>query len=116
MPKGGWEHKYHPREGRSKPRSFFEEDPIPPAPPNHYDVLGVDMTITHEELVKAAKEKRIRTHPDKFSKCELSKDEMAKVTANSQDVGLAADILTDPAKRAQYDFDVRMWRTLHGKK
>ena len=86
-----------------------EED----APPNHYRTLDIDPSSTHEEVLRAARKKRIETHPDKFIKDGLPSEGLTKVIETSKNVGWAADILCDPKKRQKYDIELRVWRATH---
>jgi len=62
--------------------------------------------VTQAELVKAARKKRVETHPDKFSGRNISPAEVDAIIETSKTVGHAADILCDPAARAKYDGEV----------
>ena len=56
--------------------------------------------------MKAARKKRVETHPDKFSGRNISPAEVDAIIETSKTVGHAADILCDPAARAKYDGEV----------
>jgi curved DNA-binding protein CbpA len=66
--------------------------------------------VTQAELVKAARKKRIETHPDKFSGRNISPAEVDAIIETSKTVGHAADILCDPAARAKYDGETATWK------
>jgi len=66
--------------------------------------------VTQAELVKAARKKRVETHPDKFSGRNISPAEVDAIIERSKTVGHAADILCDPVERAQYDSEVAAWK------
>jgi len=66
--------------------------------------------VTQAELVKAARKKRVETHPDKFSGRNISPAEVDAIIETSKTVGHAADILCDPAARAKYDGEVAAWK------
>jgi molecular chaperone DnaJ/curved DNA-binding protein len=58
----------------------------------HYDTLGVTKSATPEELKKAYRKLASQHHPDKGGD-----------TAKFQEIQTAYDVLSDPAKRSQYD-------------
>lgn len=60
--------------------------------------------------MKAARKKRIETHPDRFSGRNISPAEVDEIIEKSKTVGHAADILCDPVTRVQYDDEVAAWR------
>lgn len=61
-------------------------------PMNHYETLGVTTTATEAEIKKAYKKLASKHHPDKGGDQEKFKEIQA-----------AYDVLSDPAKKAQYD-------------
>lgn len=60
--------------------------------PNHYDVLGVARDATPEEIKAAFRKKSSEHHPDKGGDA-----------AAMQAVNRAYEVLSDPARRSQYD-------------
>ena len=55
-----------------------------------------DLTLMVENrIAKAAKMMRIKTHPDKLKKPEMSEEETSKIDLEAQQVGQAADVLMD---------------------
>jgi len=66
--------------------------------------------VTQDELKKAARKKRVETHPDKFSGRNISPAEVDAIIETSKTVGHAADILCDPAARLKYDGEVVAWK------
>lgn len=60
--------------------------------PTHYETLGVPEDITHDELKKVVRRLQRENHPDLGGDIE-----------RSAEINVAADILLDPAARAQYD-------------
>lgn len=64
---------------------------------NYYQLLGVETTATTEEIQRAYREKAKEYHPDKNN---------GHHTANKlfQFINDAKDVLTDPAKRMEYDY------------
>ena len=112
-PKGS-EHKprerkqQNPNAGSSKP-GRREEKPSPPRtaakPPtvDYYALIGIPITATHDEILKATKKARIANHPDRFIGKNLPPQELAQVTERSKCIGQACDILESPRDRAIYD-------------
>lgn len=93
---------------KDKPRGETLADIIEEvAMPDHYGTLGISMQATAFEIKKAAKEKRILSHPDKFKKSGMSSRELKKIDEWASAVGQAADVLTDPEQKRVYD---RAWR------
>ncbi|MCJ1425545.1 hypothetical protein MMC29_003445 [Sticta canariensis] len=79
-------------------------------PPNHYATLGISSTSSAEEIEKAARQKRIETHPDRLKrKPGLSAQELEAIDINAKNIGFAAEVLGDPALRRQYDVVYRQW-------
>lgn len=70
----------------------------------------MEPSATQADLVKAARKKRIETHPEKFSGRNLAPAEVDKIIERSKTVGNAADILCDPVARLQYDDKVAAWK------
>ncbi|KAI9874150.1 MAG: hypothetical protein M1830_010137 [Pleopsidium flavum] len=69
----------------------------------HYEVLGVSPDVDRATLEKAAKLARITAHPDKRVRPEMSSEEKQAINEEAAKVGQAADILTNPRKRAVYN-------------
>ena len=73
-------------------------------PRSHYATLGISPHSSHEQILKAAKEMRVRTHPDRLKRGRgLTEAQEMKIDAEAALVGQAADILSDPELRAKYD-------------
>ncbi|CAF9927140.1 hypothetical protein IMSHALPRED_007132 [Imshaugia aleurites] len=78
--------------------------------PDHYKRLGIGPHSSHEEVLKAAKEVRVRTHPDRLKRQEgLTDEQMRVIDVEAALVGQAADVLTDPVLRSRYDCNVYRW-------
>ena len=73
---------------------------------NHYQVLGIGRYCSHDEVVRAAKEMRVRMHPDRRKRLGMTEVEMKVVDEEAARVGMAADVLTDPELRERYDVKV----------
>lgn len=96
----------------------FEEE-FPEAPtenknggrlPDYYAQLGISGDSSHEQVLKAAKEMRVKTHPDRLKRREgLTDEEKRAIDAEAALVGQAADVLSDPDLRREYDRTVRRW-------
>jgi len=104
--------EYKQREERAKEheRRQRPQDNEPGLPQDLYGILDVPPSVTQAELMKAAKKKRIATHPDRFSGRNNSPAEVDAIIERSKQVGHAADILCDPAARVKYEGQVVAWR------
>lgn len=72
--------------------------------PDYYKRLGISRDSSHEQVLKAAKEMRVKTHPDRRKRREgLTVEEERKIDAEAKLVGQAADVLSDPVLREKYD-------------
>ena len=89
--------------GTESPTSIRSEK----GPPDHYARLGISRNSTQEQVVKAAKEMRVKMHPDRRKRglngLRLSGQEMRIIDEEAALVGMAADILSDPDLRLKYD-------------
>ena len=63
---------------------------------DYYEVLGVERTVTTEDLKKSYRKLAVKYHPDK-------NPGDAKAEEHFKELGEAYDILADPNKRAAYD-------------
>ena len=78
--------------------------------PDHYAWLGIGKDSSHEQVLKAAKEMRVKTHPDRLKRREgLTEEEMTVIDKEAALVGQAADVLSDPELRYRYDCKMRGW-------
>ncbi|KAL9611064.1 MAG: hypothetical protein Q9167_004276 [Letrouitia subvulpina] len=77
---------------------------------NFYDRLGVSLSASQSEISKAAKMKRIETHPDRVKREGMTDLELAAIDTRAKDIGEAADILGDERKRRRYDQLLRSGR------
>ena len=79
--------------------------------PDYYQRLGIGPHSSHEQVLKAAKEMRVKTHPDRLKRREgLSEEQERKIDTDAALVGQAADVLSDPALREKYDRSVGVVR------
>lgn len=77
----------------------------------HYITLGVSPSAHQDEIKRAAKKRRVETHPDRLKrKPGLSQRQKASIDEEAAKVGYAADILSDPVSRMRYDQKVRAGR------
>ncbi|KAL8904016.1 MAG: hypothetical protein Q9171_007198 [Xanthocarpia ochracea] len=92
------------------------KDVVKDIPPNYYARLGLSEDATAEEIKKASKMMRVKTHPDQVKRGNpnMTEEDMAKVTATAANVGEAADVLEDPRKKMEYDERIRVWKRKHG--
>lgn len=63
----------------------------------YYELLGVESTVTENELKKAYRKKALQLHPDK------NRDNIEEATAKFSIVRAAYEVLSDPQERAWYD-------------
>ncbi|KAG2121066.1 DnaJ domain-containing protein [Suillus discolor] len=69
--------------------------------PDYYALLNVSKTATPEEIRQAYKRESLRTHPDRFSNA--TETERKTATEKFQAVADAYYVLSDPARRKEYD-------------
>ncbi|MCJ1469166.1 hypothetical protein MMC07_007799 [Pseudocyphellaria aurata] len=87
--------------------------PVPANKPvvgKYYSLLNISPTASHEDVVRAARQARIDTHPDRLCRPELSDHSRAQIVEQAKEVGRAADVLCDVRKRRDYDEDVKFGR------
>lgn len=70
---------------------------------DYYALLGISRGATQAEVLKAAKKKRIETHPDRHSGQYISPLMFDAMVERAMLVGQAADVLGDSSKRLKYD-------------
>ncbi|KAL8707973.1 MAG: hypothetical protein Q9225_007672 [Loekoesia sp. 1 TL-2023] len=80
---------------------------IPDGVPDFYGYLNTHPLSSHEDIIQAARKRRVEVHPDKLKKSGMTDEELRKIDQTAKQVGWAADILLDPAKRAKYDMELR---------
>ena len=68
---------------------------------SHYDVLQLESQATPDEIKRAFRRLSMEHHPDKNGNSEES-------TRTFQEINEAYDVLSDPAKRSNYDFELKM--------
>ena len=92
----GWGDDYEEigKRGNSKEENEFRESVANNNLPNYYDILGVEINATAEEIKKNFRELAKKTHPDKTK--ENSEQEMIKINK-------AYEILSDEEARKNYD-------------
>jgi DnaJ-class molecular chaperone len=69
--------------------------------PDYYATLGVGSTASPEEIRGAYKKESLRSHPDRFPNATTS--ERQRHTARFQSLADAYYVLSDTARRAEYD-------------
>ena len=82
------------KRGNSKEESEFREGVTNNNLPNYYEVLGVEINATAEEIKKNFRELAKKTHPDKTK--EDSEEEMIKINK-------AYEVLSDNISKERYD-------------
>ena len=86
--------------------SVWEEEP-----PDHYAILGVEPNSSPVTIGRAARRKRVETHPDKLKRSEgLSTADLLQIDVEAKQVGWAADILCNTESRRNYDHQLQNWR------
>ena len=70
-------------------------------PRSHYDVLQLDSQATPDEIKRAFRRLSMELHPDKNGNSEESKRAF-------QEINEAYNVLGDPEKRGNYDFELQM--------
>ncbi|KAL9010397.1 MAG: hypothetical protein Q9173_004661 [Seirophora scorigena] len=78
--------------------------------PDLYGCLDLFVWSPQEEIVQAARRRRIEVHPDKVKKPNMTDKELRRIDEIAMEVGQAADILSDPVKRAKYDRELEQQR------
>ena len=68
-----------------------------------YALLGISRWATQAEVLKAAKKKRIETHPDRLGCRYIMPLTYDALVERAMIVGHAADVLCDPLTRLKYD-------------
>lgn len=76
----------------------------------YYTLLNVGPSASHEEMLRAARDARVKAHPDRFHRSSLSDQSWALILDNAKEVGRAADVLCDERDRQKYDSDVKYGR------
>ena len=84
------------------------ENSTPPL--DHYAALNISHNATEAEIIKAARKRRIETHPDKFAGKFYTQKEADAINTRAQNVGLAADVLCDATARRRYDGEMAQWK------
>lgn len=72
-----------------------------------YKSLKVSPDVSHDEIVHAARKRRIEVHPDRRKLPGMSPSELSRIDNEAQEVGLAADTLCDEVSREKYDKALR---------
>ena len=92
----GWGDDYEEigKRGNSKEENEFRESVANNNLPNYYEILGVDINATAEEIKKNFRELAKKTHPDKTK--ENSEEEMIKINK-------AYEVLSDEISKERYD-------------
>ena len=82
------------KRGNSKEEREFKEGVANNNLPNYYDILGVEINATAEEIKKKFRELAKKTHPDKTK--EDTEEEMIKINK-------AYEVLSDKISKERYD-------------
>lgn len=113
--------KKNPRNSKSRARDTHTADrgrsnshrgttPEDTLPPNHYATLDILSTSSPSSVEKAARLKRIATHPDRLKRQPgLSAHDLDAIDIRAKNVGFAAEVLKDAGLRQKYDLVYRQW-------
>lgn len=107
-----------PRQAHSGAKGFFKtyreeikssplRQPEPKLVGDLYKSLKVSPDASHDEIVHAARRRRIEVHPDRRKLPGMSPSDVSRINMEAQEVGLAADTLCDEASREKYDKALR---------
>lgn len=100
----------------AKESSHASRDEIKTSPPRQpapklagdlYKFLKVSPNASHDDIVYAARKRRIEVHPDRRKLPGMSPLEISRIDNEAQEVGLAADTLCDEVSREKYDRALR---------
>lgn len=81
-----------------------------PSVGKYYALLKVSLKASHKEVLRAARNARIKAHPDRLYRSGLSQQSWAKIVEKAKEVGRAADVLCDVRERRKYDYGVKKRR------
>lgn len=73
---------------------------------NFYDILDIERSASQEGIKKAYKKLALIHHPDKHS--DAPPDEITEQQEIFKKIGNAYEVLSDPQKKADYDFQNQM--------
>ncbi|MCJ1452906.1 hypothetical protein MMC28_003251 [Mycoblastus sanguinarius] len=115
---GQKENSKQQKDSSRKPKWNPKPPPSPPrqdGPLDIYAILKVHPQSSAGDIKRAARERRIETHPDRMKRKNMSRQEEARIDEEAKLVGWAADIVLDAEKRAQHDWEVQGWKAKHGR-
>lgn len=109
--KGEAEHDQRPTSSRHAPPSAHGRRGVEPTPARTtlYDTLAVPMTATTEEIRRAFKRLTLQCHPDKM--VNAPEEQQLEALELFKSINNAHLILSDPARRAEYDITILMEAT-----
>ena len=96
-----------PKEDKELPSA--RKTPQEEGPVDVYAILHINPRCSHDEAKRAARERRIATHPDRFTRRGVSEAEEKRIIENAKMVGFAADIVLDLVKRREHDRSMLEW-------
>lgn len=70
---------------------------------NYYQILGIDRNASHKMIRQACKKLALIHHPDRH--CDATEDVIRTQERIFKEIGKAYEVLSDPAKRLQFDRD-----------
>ncbi|GJJ09483.1 hypothetical protein Clacol_003706 [Clathrus columnatus] len=74
---------------------------MPSTFPDYYQLLSIPQTATQEDVRQAYRKESLRTHPDRLTNA--TTEEKRKATEKFQAIADAYYVLSDPARRKEYD-------------
>ncbi|KAL8655449.1 MAG: hypothetical protein Q9226_003042 [Calogaya cf. arnoldii] len=98
------------------PKASPKRPPKPPINPktravmNLYEILGVKLGSSPEDIKRAAKKRRVECHPDRLKRLDMSTAELQAIEDRAQRVGGAAEVLLDPELRKRYNRRLKQGR------
>ncbi|KAL9126879.1 MAG: hypothetical protein Q9217_004137 [Psora testacea] len=93
-----------PPRSSTPPRYRSSKTPSQPVTiPDHYATLGLRFSAGASDIKRAARQKRIETHPDRLKKPGMSEAELSRIDETAKKVGMAAEVLKDEKTKREYD-------------
>lgn len=94
-----WRKENTTNDRNARPKAEGSSQGIPPL----YQYLKVHPASSHDAIAEAARKRRIEVHPDRLKRPGMTQSEVKEIDERAKDVGYAADVLLDAAKRSKYD-------------
>ncbi|KAL8917811.1 MAG: hypothetical protein Q9208_007740 [Pyrenodesmia sp. 3 TL-2023] len=94
-----WRKENTNNDQNARPKAEGPSQGIPPL----YACLKVHPTSSRDAIAEAARRRRIEVHPDRLKRPGMTQSELNGIDERAKNVGHAADVLLDAAKRSKYD-------------